>query len=235
MAKKRKLTSSSAKIILVTNQKGGSAKTTTAMNTAAALHNAGERVLLADYDPQNTLGSWYGQADDTNPIPFPYLNLSTPSLDVTTELESRQYDFDYIVIDGQPNLDLSMSGVLLLSDFVLVPLKPSLADLHSTQGMIKEIQLAQAARPDLKFALLLVMVKKGTLLLQYTKDAIRELGFPLCKTMVMHRELHPHTYALGHTVFSNRTLGYRAAAEEATKITEEIINLSLKGADDGKQ
>lgn len=211
-----------AKIILVTNQKGGSGKTTTSMSVAAAFFESKKRVLLVDYDPQNTLLGWYGQADDANPIPIPYLNLAQPGLDISDELESRQYDFDYIVIDGRPTLEISMSALLLLSDLVLIPLQASLADLHSTQAIVKEVRVAQEERPDLKFSLLLTMVSNKRLQLQFTKDAITELGYPLFKTMIARRELHTHAYALGQTIFASKAVGYRAAADEARKLAGEI-------------
>lgn len=64
------------KVISLVNQKGGVAKTTTSMALADFLARHGRKTLLIDFDPQGSLTTSFGLADDTdNPQALKLLGL----------------------------------------------------------------------------------------------------------------------------------------------------------------
>ncbi len=78
------------KTLAVTNQKGGVGKTTTSVNLAAALAEAGQRVVLADLDPQGNASGVLGLKAEGMPGTYEALVGGRPIGEVihTTRLEN---------------------------------------------------------------------------------------------------------------------------------------------------
>lgn len=212
-----------AKIIFVTNQKGGSGKTVTAMNLAAGLHKFGARVIAVDIDPQNMIVSWFNNGED---IPFPYSNLAAAVDNAPREIEKLMSSYDFIVIDGRPQIDKKVTQMLMISDLVVIPLRPNTMDFSATKVLVDQIRVVQEEEnPELKFAYLLNQVAdERRMLYTLCRDEIQEKGYPLFETNIRMRECYPQAYAVGATAYASHR-AFRPAATEVSALTEEVVNM----------
>jgi chromosome partitioning protein len=138
----RTFTEDAMRRIAIINQKGGVGKTTTAVNLAAALARAGQRVCVLDLDPQAHATTHFGQAPDgKTPSVYDVLIDSKPLAEVRRPIEDRLW-----LVGSDINLaaaEVELAGVVgrevilrdLLAqddgafDFVLMDCPPSLGVL----------------------------------------------------------------------------------------------------------
>ena len=175
-----------AKIIAVVNQKGGVGKTTTAVNLTAALHNAGAKTLLCDFDPQGNATSGLGVSKKNAPntvydmlisetmpekcvVHTPYTALAGATVELISlekreyrlkkQLDRLRYAYDYIFIDCPPSLELLTLNALCAADSILIPVQCEYYALEGLSDLMTTLRaVKRRLNPGLEiFGVLLTM------------------------------------------------------------------------------
>lgn len=246
------------RIIAFVNQKGGVGKTTTAVNLAASLQAAGQRVLLCDFDPQANATSGLG-AEKNAPggtsydvvlgdrtaasciIRTEYADLipSTPALSGAgielVGVEGREFvlknalaplknEYDFILIDCPPSLELLTLNAICAADGLLIPVQceyyalEGLSDLMMTLRAVK-----RGLNPQLSiFGVLLTMYDGRTNFSAQVAEEVRRY-FPgkVFATVIPRNVRLAEAPSHGKPVLAYDRLSRGSAAYEA--VTKEIL------------
>mgnify|MGYP002542608213 CR=1 FL=1 len=167
------------RIITIANQKGGVGKTTTAINLSACLAEAGQHVMLVDFDPQGNASSGLGVEieehehtvydlmaeeagldeclvknvqDNLDVLPSD-MNLAGAEIEFQ-EIENKETllkryldqvrdDYDFILIDCPPSLNILTINALTAADTVLVPIQCEYYALEGLNQVLKTVELVR--------------------------------------------------------------------------------------------
>lgn len=175
-----------ARVWSIENQKGGTTKTTTATNIAACLtQEHGKSVLLVDLDGrQGSSSDWAASRDDTAPL-IPCVIMRET---LKRDLPRISAGYDYVIIDGIPNISELTSAAIKASDLVLVPVQPSQYDIWATSDIISLIKERQELTGGAPRAVIMVArAIVGTNIERSAKEAMAEFGFPVLKAQTHQR------------------------------------------------
>lgn len=171
-----------AQITAAIGEKGGDAKSTTIQNLAVQLARRGNRVLVADTDPQRTTHKW-GQRR--------HLEKMRPAIDVREVtargllelLDKHSGEFEHILIDTAGADSDGMRVALMVSDTVLCPCVPSQADVETLVHVNALVGRAKAENPKLEAYVFATMVPSHAL---GDVDELRTVCASLRHLVLMH-------------------------------------------------
>ena len=195
------------RIITVAHQKGGVGKTTLALNLAACFAQ-GLRVGVLDTDVQGSLSSIKDELDGITFVPF----------DGKLDQLAKQ-PFDILVVDTPPYLTNQLPDLFAVSDFVLVPSKVGFFDVMAIKATIELLAQAEQKRPQLKYGVVLNMVKPRTGLNRSVQEILSSYGAVLLATTIADRVSYTRS-ALTSGVFGSDD---EKAKEEITSLADEIL------------
>lgn len=117
-------------------QKGGSGKTTLAINCAVASLISKKKVVIFDMDEQATAESWYQDREAEEP-----LLIKVKSTELEQALSSAESNaFDVVLIDTPGRDEPATASAIRLSDFCVIPCRPSPADMKATPATTETIR-----------------------------------------------------------------------------------------------
>src|SRR5436190_756801 len=143
-------------VIVVANPKGGVGKTTLSTNLAGYLASRGRAVMLGDVDRQQSSRTWLGLRPDGLP-PISAWEVSEG------EVVRPPKGTTHIVLDTPAGLHgKRLDEVMKLADKVLIPLQPSIFDIHATHQFIDEL-LAHRRSSKVQMAVVGMRTREGTI------------------------------------------------------------------------
>ena len=204
-------------VICVFSNKGGSGKTTVAVHLALFWARNTPTVLL-DADPQGTASEWLKRRPGDLKSPVTVACAGREALERALRL-ARAESFRYVIIDLPPHSTAQIAWLLQEADLILVPTRPTAADLVTIQQTVDLVHASKrragfilsAFRPQLVEAkeIAPILSKHGLPIIGYLGDRIAySRGLPA---------------GLG-----GHELGDEQAADEVSKLARKVIQARME-------
>jgi chromosome partitioning protein len=202
------------KVISILNHKGGVGKSTISTNLAGYFANLGKKVMIGDFDVQQSSQNWLSQRPrNLSPIyAWEILNgqLAVPKMDV-----------DYVIVDSPAGIRAgSLKKLVAMSDKVIVPLRPGFFDILSTESFLEEIvEVINTQAKETDLCLIGNMVDLRTKASEQLLKFIQSCGLEN-PTMIRQAQIYVHLAAHGLTIFDSKSNLFEKEIEQWLPLLE---------------
>lgn len=204
-------------IVSILNQKGGTGKTTLAVNLARCLTLRNQKTLLVDSDPQGSVRNWHV---NSNGDLLDVLGLDRPTID--KDINKFRFNYEWILVDGAPQLSIMAVKTILVSDVVLIPVQPSPYDVWATSDIVELIKARQeVTNGHLKAAFVISRQITNTNIGKEIRGLLEDFDLPVFTNGTFQRVTYTVS-ANGSTVFDQGCQQYSLAKMEIENIATEL-------------
>ena len=215
-------------LITVTNQKGGVGKTMLTVHAAVRAAERGANVLVLDADNQALCKEWLAEAAPE------LMCLASPDPSRLREVVGQvRGHVDVTIADAPPGLGDGTLTLLSLSDLVIVPLRPSYADLRATVQTLEAVRRLSAEREAAGGAapavwVVMNMYQSGDNHTKMVEKTLRQLGVRVASGRVGMRTAFRNSNRDGLVVWhaAGRSADAKASAE-MLGVLDEILPATL--------
>ncbi|MEO6030985.1 MAG: ParA family protein [Burkholderiaceae bacterium] len=183
-------------VIVVANPKGGVGKTTLSTQIAGYLASRGHAVMLGDVDRQQSARTWLG----LRPAALPRIETWDAA---AGEVVRPPKGTTHVVLDTPAGLQgKRLDEVMKLADKVLIPLQPSIFDIHATHEFVRHL-LAHKRSDRVRFGFVGMRTREGTISTDQLRSFLAGLSIPLLG-FVRDTQNYVHLAAHGLTLWDVR-------------------------------
>jgi chromosome partitioning protein len=208
-------------VISVTNMKGGVGKSTVTQNLAVCFAHKGYKVCIVDTDYElQTSTKWAAErGDDLVAVP----TFAVKNDELSKRVVALKKEFNIVIIDGTPALFELSTRAIILSDVVILPILPSIADIWTLEKFMSGYEEARSAKESMGATVkAYVLLNKFNDNLNLDKEAVEVLkGFdiPVFKSTLATRIAYREVMPQGKGVIEYRD---KKAKDEMAALADEL-------------
>lgn len=191
------------KKIAFLSQKGGSGKTTLAVHTAVAAHEAKERVVIVDTDPQKSATVWGEARNQDAPI---VATAAAAELDRVLDVAGQER-MTLAIVDTAPHAAPDATRIVRAVDLVVIPCRPTAFDIAAAGSAV---DIVKAAGVSAVFVLSACPFRSPEI--AETRAVLAEYGLPIAPIDIIDRRAFARAVATGCAVTEFESDG-KAAGE----------------------
>jgi chromosome partitioning protein len=207
-------------IISVSSLKGGTGKSTISQNLAVCFAHMGYKTIIVDTDTNGSSIRWSGLRPEDYPD-VPAVSISDPRA-LRKNINQIQKDYEMVIVDGTPALSELASTIILISDLLLIPIKPGVLDLWATEKFIEKYEQALVLKQNINARFLLNQVDSRTKISHEVYDILKDFGIQAMKTQINNRIAYSEAIISGLGVYEFKDL---KAKDETINLANETIEV----------